>query len=76
MDAQLAQSPMVTQVSSKPSGPEEPGILLCVSQPGETLWDVAKRYRVGEEAVHALNPELTDTLTPGQGVVVWRRAAQ
>lgn len=58
------------QEASAPAG----GIALYFTQPGETLWDIAKRYRVSSQQLLALNPTLSDGETePGTGVVVWRR---
>jgi hypothetical protein len=51
----LASSPLVTQVTSQPAEEAEPGILLCFSQPGETLWDIAKRYRISQSAILSAN---------------------
>ncbi|MBQ8555754.1 MAG: LysM peptidoglycan-binding domain-containing protein, partial [Clostridia bacterium] len=48
-------------------------IVLYFTQPGETLWDIARRYRVPVKGVRELNPELTGDPKTGQGVVVWRR---
>lgn len=49
-------------------------IVLYFTQPGETLWDIARRYRLPESSVRALNPELTGEPGAGRGVVVWRRS--
>ncbi|MBR3764273.1 MAG: hypothetical protein IKK57_06945 [Clostridia bacterium] len=51
-------------------------VVLCYPQPGERLWDIARRYRVPVEGVHALNPDLRGEPAAGQGVLVWRRAAK
>ena len=50
-------------------------IVLYFTQPGETLWDIARRYRLPVQGVKALNPELSGDPRTGQGVVVWRRSA-
>lgn len=50
-------------------------IVLYFTQPGETLWDIARRYRLPVQGVKALNPELNGDPRTGQGVVVWRRSA-
>ena len=67
---------VVTEAQAVPAAAPTRDVVLYYAQPGDSLWDVAKRYRVGEDAVRALNPDLPDALKPGQGVVVWRRAAQ
>lgn len=68
-----APLPLVTEVLSVPA--EEPGrsIMVCFAQPGEGLWDIARRCRVTQEGIREINPGLQDEVTPGQGVVVWRR---
>lgn len=48
-------------------------LTLYYVQPGERLWDVARRYRVTVDSVRALNPDLRGEVTAGQGVLVWRR---
>ena len=50
-------------------------IVLCFVQPGEQLWDVARRYRVPLESVRSLNPDMKGEVMPGQGLVIWRRMA-
>ena len=64
---------LVTDVLPVASGGMEGSIVLCFAQPGERLWDIARRYRVPEKDIRELNPELTDDPRPGQGVVVWNR---
>ena len=73
LDAQLEESPFVTQVSARPSGESENGILLCFSQPGESLWQIAKRYRISPESLQRMNPALQDGSKEAQRVIVWKR---
>ena len=73
-DVQLASDPLVTQVTAQAAEEEEPGILLCFSQPGETLWDIAKRYRVSCDSLKSMNPSLSDEgLSESQRVIMWRK---
>lgn len=72
-DVQLSPQPLVTQVSARPAEAAEPGILLCFSQPGETVWDLAKRYRVSPESLKRMNPTLQDGGAEGQRVILWKR---
>ena len=72
-DVQLEQNPLVTQVSAQPAEAPEPGILLCLSQPGETLWEIAKRYRVSPESLKRMNPDLQDGSATPQRVLLWQR---
>lgn len=68
-------TPIITDAAAVPAGPEDGSIVLYFIQPGETLWDVAKRYRVAAADILRLNPEITEDVQPGQGVVVWHRCA-
>ena len=72
-DVQLSPQPLVTQVAAQPSDPSEPGVLLCFSQPGETIWDLAKRYRVSPDSLRRMNPGLQDGSAEGQRVILWKR---
>ena len=72
-DVQLSPQPLVTQVSAQPGDALEPGILLCFSQPNETVWDLAKRYRVSPDSLRRMNPSLQDGGAEGQRVILWRR---
>ena len=64
---------LVTDALPVATGTPEGSIVLYFTQPGETLWDIAKRYRVPVKEIRELNPEVADELQPGQGVVVWHR---
>lgn len=50
-------------------------IVLYFVQPGDSWWDIARRYRVPVEALKKLNPEVSGEVESGQGVVVWHRGA-
>lgn len=54
----------------------EGGIVLYYVQPGETLWDIARRYRVLVREVEQLNPELTGDPKAGQGVLIWKKGIE
>lgn len=49
------------------------GLVLAYPQKGETLWDLARRYRVTPESLELANPTLK-TPQPGQAVVVFQRS--
>ena len=66
---------LVTEVLPVASGGVDGSIVLYFTQPGERLWDIARRYRVPEKEIRDLNPELIDEPRAGQGVVVWHRMA-
>ncbi len=76
LDGEGLQTQDVRAVTdAQPVAAAEPAgdIVLYFTQPEETLWDIARRYRVPVEGVRALNPELTGDPHTGQGIVVWRR---
>ncbi len=64
---------LVTDVLPVAAPPVDGSIVLYFTQPGEQLWDIARRYRVPERGIRELNPELVEEPKPGQGVVVWHR---
>ena len=43
-----------------------------VIQKGESLWDIAKRYRVSCDSLKRMNPDLQDGVA-GQQVILWHR---
>lgn len=49
------------------------GITLVYPQPGESLWDLARRYRVTSESIQSVNPTLKAP-QPGQAVLVFQRS--
>lgn len=65
----------VTEAQPVAASTPEEGIVLYFTQPGESLWEIARRYRVPEQSIRSLNPDLTGEPQTGQGVVVWRRSA-
>ena len=73
-DVQLGSESLVTKVDSQPAGETEKGILMYFSQPGESLWDIAKRYRVSCDSLKRMNPELEEgAATQPQRVILWRK---
>ncbi len=66
--------PFVTAASAEAGEAPSPDILLVFVQPGENAWDVAKRYRIGQSRLQALNPGMNEGVKPGQGLVIWRKA--
>ena len=64
---------LVTDAAAIPAMQTTQDIVLCYPQPGETAWDIAKRYRIPEGELRALNPGLEGDPEPGKGIVVWRR---
>lgn len=72
---QAAPVTVIDDVTAIPAEPTETGIVLCYAQPGETLWEIARRYRLPEAELRKLNPELQEQPKAGQGVLVWRRSS-
>lgn len=70
---QTEQALLVTDALPVAAQTPEESIVLYFTQPGESLWDIARRYRVPAKELQELNPELEGEPVPGQGVVVWRR---
>lgn len=69
-----ARASLVTDAAPVSAPDPAQGMILCFPRPGETLWDVARRYRVPLEQLQAMNPGAEEA-SPQRGVVVWRRAA-
>ncbi len=71
----VESAPVRVVTDAQPVAADAPtgDIVLYFTQPGEGLWDIARRYRVPIGDVKALNPELTGEPTTGQGIVVWKR---
>lgn len=64
---------LVTDAAAVPALQTTQDIVLCYPQPGETAWDIARRYRITENELRVLNPGLEGDPEPGKGIVVWRR---
>ena len=64
---------LVTEGIAIPADAPSGDIVLYFTQPGETAWDIARRYRIPETELRALNPDLSGEPKPGQGLVVWHR---
>ncbi|MBE5781068.1 MAG: DUF3794 domain-containing protein [Clostridiales bacterium] len=50
-----------------------PGILVYFVQPGDTLWDVAKRYRIHKDVIKNQNGDVEERLQPGQKLLLLLR---
>ena len=73
-DVALGQEPLICDIARRPAPQEENGILIYFSQPGEQLWDIAKRYRVSCESLRRMNPVLEGAeTTNGERVILWRK---
>jgi len=70
---QTAPLTLVTDAQAVASAQPTEDIVLYFTQPGDTLWDIARRYRLPLQQVQALNPDLKGDPRAGQGVIVWRK---
>lgn len=52
--------------------PPLPSIVIYFVQPGDTLWDIAKRYRTTPDAIIAANGLESDLIVPGQQIKIYR----
>jgi LysM repeat protein len=63
-------------VEEKDRDPEElqslPGITCYFVKPGDTLWDIAKKFYTTTEKIRELNDLKTENLTPMQQLLVER----
>ncbi len=76
MDADQVQAEPVLlpmNVSTKPAPVEKSGLVMVWPQPGEGLWDIAKRQRVTTETIAKLNPGI-DEAKPSKGVLILKKA--
>ena len=67
------EAPLITDAQWTDAPPEDKGIVLSFTQPGETLWDLAKRHRVRLEDIQRLNPQLPQDAAPGTPVITYKR---
>lgn len=64
---------VIVDAAAVEAPPAEKGIALYFLQPGESLWDIAKRYRVPLGEISAMNPQLPESPAPGTPVITYRR---
>ena len=64
---------LVTEGLAVPADAPSGSIILYFTQPGESAWDIARRYRIPESDLRALNPDLAGEPKPGQGLVIWHK---
>lgn len=64
---------VITQAETAPAPAQEKGISLYYVQPGEGVWDIAKRYRTPLSEIKALNPQLPDQPPAGTAVITYQR---
>lgn len=64
---------VITDAVAATAPPIEKGIVLYFIQPGENLWEIAKRYRVPLSEISAMNPDLPDMPATGTPVITYKK---
>ena len=67
------EASLVVDAAAGPAPAASKGIILYYLQPGETVWDLAKRCRVPLEDIVRLNPSLPDSPAAGTPVMAYKR---
>lgn len=68
-----ADAEVVIDAVSTEAPAAEKGIALYFLQDGESLWEIAKRYRIPLADISALNPQLPDAPAPGTPIIAYKR---
>lgn len=71
-EEQTAQ--LITAAERIPAAEPDAGIILYFAQAGDDIWHIAQRYRIPAARLKELNPGISDPISAGQGVIVWRKA--
>lgn len=64
---------VLTNAESVPEEETARGICLYYPKAGESVWEIAKRYRMPKDAILALNPRLSEEAIAGAPVMVYKR---
>ncbi|MDD4074689.1 MAG: hypothetical protein PHC80_01215 [Eubacteriales bacterium] len=64
------EAEVVTGVEECAPKPAFSGLMVCFAGEGESLYDIAKRYDTTRTAIRSIAPELPETLSEGQRVVM------
>ena len=68
---------MVTEAELVDAAAPSDCLILYFTQPGESAWDIARRYRLPRTQLEELNPALRQgEPLCGQSLLVWRRMAE
>src|SRR5699024_8924026 len=75
-----AKVPVITEIQSEPLDMQKlqqlPGIVGYIVQPGDTLWDIAKRFHTTTETVMAANELTDDQVKSGMKLLLVKEVAQ
>lgn len=64
---------VVTDVALMKAEEVPQGISICFVQPNESLWDIARRYRMPQDSILKQNQELHEPLHHGDALVIYRK---
>ena len=68
------EAALATDAERAEADPPSDSLILYFTQPGEALWDIARRYRLPRTQLLEMNPDLEKSEpAPGQSVLVWHR---
>ena len=68
------EAALATDAERTEADPPSDSLILYFTQPGEALWDIARRYRLPRTQLLEMNPDLEKSEpAPGQSVLVWHR---
>lgn len=67
------EAEVITDAAEVDSPVPPRGISLYFLQPGESAWDIARRYRVPLAEISRMNPDFSDASQPGTPVMIYRR---
>ncbi len=71
---QVQDAALAADAERVEADPPSDSLILYFIQPGEEMWDIARRYRLPRAQLTEMNPELEKAEpVPGQSVLVWRR---
>ncbi|MDR1569458.1 MAG: DUF3794 domain-containing protein [Oscillospiraceae bacterium] len=70
----LEKSALPTDVKKQAIPVSKGGIVVAYPTSGETLWDLARKYRVTQDSIQKINPTLKN-LQAGKPVLVFQRAS-
>jgi len=71
--ARRGEAEVITDAVETAAPAGEKGISLYYLQPGEGVWEIAKRCRMPLEEIRALNPQLGEAPAAGTPVIAYRR---
>lgn len=69
----LEGSALPTDVKAVASPSQKGGIVVVYPSSGETMWDLARKYRVTQDSIQKINPNMK-ALQTGKPVLVFQRA--